>query len=71
MMLPLLSPESSCKTLLWSEYMVDGRKYDTSYFAVALDIIRPSTYSGDSKDGRCSTGSIFFYFTRHIHVVRN
>ena len=39
----------TCKALLSSEYMVDGRKYDTSDFAVVRIMIRLSLYSDDSK----------------------
>ena len=40
---------SKCKTQLPFGYMVDGRKYDTSDFAVVRDMIQLSVYSDDSK----------------------
>ena len=53
MMLPVLSSEylvyHPCKTLLSSEHMIDGSKYDTSDFAVVRDMIQLAIYSDDSK----------------------
>ena len=38
-----------CKIMLSSEYMVDGRRCNTSDFAVVRVMIRLSIYSDDSK----------------------
>ena len=53
MMLPVLSSESFVyhymQNPLSSKYMVDGRKYDTSDFAVVRVMIRLLIYADDSK----------------------